>query len=511
MKKRALLSVSDKSGLKEFAQSLVELGWELIATGGTQKLLIDNHIPNIGISEVTGFPEICDGRVKTLHPKVHGALLARRDVPAHLQALQENGIQFIDLVCVNLYPFKQTIAKEGVSMEDAIENIDIGGPSMLRSAAKNWNDVTVVCDPSDYGRIIDEIKANGNTLKETRLQLSAKAYTHTAEYDMCISGFMRKAAGLNEKLFLEYDLCQSLRYGENPHQQAKFYKTLEPKPFSLAFARQLGGKELSYNNIQDANAALDIVREFDEPFAVGLKHMNPCGAAVGKTIEEAWQKAYEADKVSIYGGIVAVNRELTGEAAAAMKPIFLEIVIAPSFSAEALEILSAKKNLRILQVDMTKSAEVEMQYVSMNGGMLAQQKDRQTLEVKAEMCVTETKPSAVQVSDMDFGWKIVKHVKSNAIVVVKDGATLGVGAGQMNRVGSAEIALKEAQAAGTTSGLVLASDGFLPFDDTVALAAQYGVSAIVQPGGSIRDNDCIVKANELGITMLFTGMRHFKH
>ncbi len=511
MKKRALLSVSDKSGLKEFAQSLVALGWELIATGGTQKLLIDNGIPNIGISEVTGFPEICDGRVKTLHPKVHGALLARRDVPAHLQALQENGIQFIDMVCVNLYPFKQTISKEGVSMEDAIENIDIGGPSMLRSAAKNWNDVTVVCDPSDYGRIIDEIKTNGNTLKETRLQLSAKAYTHTAEYDMCIAGFMRKAAGLNEKLFLEYDLCQSLRYGENPHQQAKFYKTLEPKPFSLAFARQLGGKELSYNNIQDANAALDIVREFDEPFAVGLKHMNPCGAAVGKTIEEAWQKAYEADKVSIYGGIVAVNRELTGEAAAAMKPIFLEIVIAPSFSAEALEILSAKKNLRLLQVDMTKTAEVEMQYVSMNGGMLAQQKDRQTLEVKAEMCVTETKPSTAQVADMDFGWKIVKHVKSNAIVVVKDGATLGVGAGQMNRVGSAEIALKEAQAAGVTSGLVLASDGFLPFDDTVALAAQYGVSAIVQPGGSIRDNDCIVKANELGITMLFTGMRHFKH
>ena len=511
MAKRALLSVSDKSGLKEFARGLVSLGWEIIATGGTQKLLIDNNIPNIGISEVTGFPEICDGRVKTLHPKVHGALLARRDVPAHLEALRENGIQFIDLVCVNLYPFRQTIAKEGVSMEDAIENIDIGGPSMLRSAAKNWNDVTVVCDPSDYGRILDEIKAEGNTRKETRLQLSAKAYTHTAEYDMCIAGFMRKAAGLNEKLFLEYDLCQSLRYGENPHQSAKFYKTLEPKPYSLAFARQLGGKELSYNNIQDANAALDIVREFDEPFAVGLKHMNPCGAAVGATIEEAWQKAYEADKVSIYGGIVAVNRELTGAAAAAMKPIFLEIVIAPSFSPEALEILSAKKNLRLLEVNMDKSDEVEMQYVSMNGGMLAQQKDRQTVRVKADMCVTKTRPTDAQLSDMDFGWKIVKHVKSNAIAVVKDGATLGVGAGQMNRVGSAEIALKEAQAAGVTSGLVLASDGFLPFDDTVALAAQYGVTAIVQPGGSIRDNDCITKADELGITMLFTGMRHFKH
>lgn len=511
MKKRALLSVSDKSGLKEFAQSLVDLGWEIIATGGTQKLLIDNNIPNIGISEVTGFPEICDGRVKTLHPKVHGGLLARRDLPEHLDALKENGIQFIDMVCVNLYPFKQTIAKEGVSMEDAIENIDIGGPSMLRSAAKNWNDVTVVCDPSDYGRIIEEIKAGGNTTRETRLELSAKAYTHTAEYDMCIATFMRKNAGLNEKLFLEYDLCQSLRYGENPHQQAKFYKTLEAQPFSLAFAKQLGGKELSYNNIQDANAALDIIREFDAPAAVGLKHMNPCGAAVGATIEEAWQKAYEADKVSIYGGIVAVNRELTGAAAEAMKPIFLEIVIAPSFSDEALEVLSTKKNLRLLQVDMTRTDTVEMQYVSMNGGILAQQKDRQTKTIAADMCVTQTTPTAAQVADMDFGWKIVKHVKSNAIAVVKNGATLGVGAGQMNRVGSAEIALKQAQAAGVTEGLVLASDGFLPFDDTVALAAQYGVSAIVQPGGSIRDNDCIAKADELGITMLFTGMRHFKH
>ena len=511
MKKRALLSVSDKNGLKEFAQNLVDLGWEIIATGGTQKLLIDNNIPNIGISEVTGFPEICDGRVKTLHPKVHGGLLARRDLPEHLEALKENGIQFIDMVCVNLYPFKQTIAKEGVSMEDAIENIDIGGPSMLRSAAKNWNDVTVVCDPADYPRIIEEIKAEGNTSRQTRLELSAKAYTHTAEYDMCIATFMRKNAGLNEKLFLEYDLCQSLRYGENPHQEAKFYKTLEPPPFSLAFARQLGGKELSYNNIQDANAALDIIREFEAPAAVGLKHMNPCGAAVGQTIEEAWQKAYEADKVSIYGGIVAVNRELTGAAALAMKPIFLEIVIAPSFSEEALEVLSSKKNLRLLQVDMTRTDAVEMQYVSMNGGILAQQKDRVTKTITADMCVTDTKPTDAQVADMDFGWKIVKHVKSNAIVVVKDGATLGVGAGQMNRVGSAEIAMKQAQAAGITEGLVLASDGFLPFDDTVALAAKYGVTAIVQPGGSIRDNDCIVKANELGITMLFTGMRHFKH
>lgn len=328
---------------------------------------------------------------------------------------------------------------------------------------------------------------------------------------MCIAGYMREKAGLNKKLFLEYDLAQSLRYGENPHQAAEFYKTMTPAPFSLAFAEQLNGKELSYNNIQDANAALNIVREFDAPFAVGLKHMNPCGAAIGATIEEAWQKAYEADKVSIYGGIVAVNRELTAEVAAAMKPIFLEIVMAPSFSQEALDILMTKKNLRILKVDMTKDGAKPMQYVSVNGGILVQNQDVETKSVSADMCVTKKQPTEAEVIDLDFGWKVVKHVKSNAIVVVKDGQTLGVGAGQMNRVGSAEIAMKEAQAAGYTEGLVLASDGFLPFGDTVALAAQYGVTAIVQPGGSIRDEESIAKADELGITMLFTGMRHFKH
>ena len=396
-------------------------------------------------------------------------------------------------------------------MEDAIENIDIGGPSMLRSAAKNYRDVTVVCNPEDYDQILSEIKEFGNTKQETRLKLSAKAYTHTAEYDCCIATFMREKAELNEKLFLEFDLVQTLRYGENPHQTAKFYREEIPSAFSLSFAKQLGGKELSYNNIQDANAALNIVREFKEPFCVGLKHMNPCGAAIGKDIAEAWQRAYEADKVSIYGGIVAVNRELTEEVALAMKPIFLEIVMAPSFSKEALEVLSTKKNLRLLQVDMTASDKKVNQYVSVNGGLLVQQLDTDTVRIEESMCVTKSKPTVLQLSDLDFGWRVVKHVKSNAIVVVKDGQTLGIGAGQMNRVGSAEIALKEAQAAGFTTDLVLASDGFLPFDDTVALAAQYGVTAIVQPGGSIRDEDAIAKANELGITMLFTGMRHFKH
>lgn len=509
--KRALVSVSDKSGLVEFVSGLKELGWEIIATGGTRKLLDDNGIQTIGISDVTGFPEILDGRVKTLHPKVHGGILARRELPEHMRTLEEQGIGTIDLVCVNLYPFRQTIAKEGVTMADAIENIDIGGPSMVRSAAKNWKDVTIVCDPADYGTVLAELKASGRTSDDTRLKLSAKAYTHTAEYDMCIATYMREKAGLNEKLFLEYDLKQPLRYGENPHQSAKFFAALKPEPYSLAFAKQIQGKELSYNNIQDANAALNVVRDFDQPFCVALKHMNPCGAAVADTIEKAWQEAYEADKVSIYGGIVAVNRELTAEVAAGMKPIFLEIVIAPSFTPEALEILSSKKNLRVLQVDMTPSSGDDMQYISVNGGVLAQTLDISVEVLTPEMCVTKQKPTEEQMKDLDFGWKIVKHVKSNAIAVVKGCRTVGIGAGQTNRVGSAEIALNEARNAGVTEGLVLASDGFLPFDDTVALAAKYGVTAIVQPGGSIRDADAIAKADELGITMIFTGVRHFKH
>ena len=508
---RALVSVSDKTGLVPFVKGLEALGWEIVATGGTKKLLDQSGVKTIGISEVTGFPEICDGRVKTLHPKVHGGILGRRDIPEHMQTLKENGITTIELVCVNLYPFRQTIAKEGVTMEDAIENIDIGGPSMVRSAAKNWKDVTIVCDPADYDTVLEEIRTNGFTSDQTRLKLSAKAYTHTAEYDMCIAGYMREKAGLNPKLFLEYDLKQPLRYGENPHQSANFFASLEPAPFSLAFGKQIQGKELSYNNIQDANAALNVVRDFDEPFCVALKHMNPCGAAVGKTIEEAWQAAYEADKVSIYGGIVAVNRELTAEVALGMKPIFLEIVIAPSFSPEALEILSTKKNLRVMQVDMTKSAAPVPQFISVNGGMLAQQLDTQIEAINAEMCVTAVKPTEAQMADLDFGWKIVKHIKSNAIAVVRDGHTIGVGAGQTNRVGSAQIALEEAKAAGFTEGLILASDGFLPFGDTVALAAQYGVAAIVQPGGSIRDEESIAEADKQGITMLFTGVRHFKH
>ena len=516
---RVLASVSDKTGLVPFVKGLQAAGWEVIATGGTQRLLEDEGVKTIGISEVTGFPEICDGRVKTLHPKVHGALLARRDEPSHMQALAENGIETIDMVCVNLYPFRETIAKEGVTMAEAIEKIDIGGPSMLRSAAKNWNDVTVVCDPTDYDTILSEVRATGNTTKETRLRLSAKAYTHTAEYDCCIATYMRQQAGLNEKLFLEFDLKQGLRYGENPHQHAKFYAATEAVPFSLASAKQLNGKELSYNNIQDANAALYIVREFgDVPFCVGLKHMNPCGAAIGKDVVDAWTKAYEADKVSIFGGIVATNCEVTREAAELMKPIFLEIIMAPKFSEGALEVLCTKKNLRLLEVDMSADTASHMQYVSVNGGLLAQELDTTTKTITADMCVSKVQPTEAQLTDLQFAWRIVKHVKSNAIVVVKDGKTLGVGAGQMNRVGSAGIALKQAEEALAAEGkdirkegLVMGSDGFFPFGDSVESAAQYGIAAIVQPGGSVRDEESVEAANRHGITMLFTGMRHFKH
>ena len=536
LKMRALFSVSDKHGVADFAKKLQSFGWKIIATGGTMKLLQDAGIQVINISEVTGFPEICDGRVKTLHPKVHGGLLARRDDENHLKALADNQIEFIDLVCVNLYPFSQTIEKEGVTMEEAIENIDIGGPSMLRSAAKNWRDVTVVCNPDDYEIILQEIENQGNTTPETRLKLSAKAYTHTAEYDMKIATYMREKAGLNEKLFLEFDLLQTLRYGENPHQSAKFYGQSNPVPYSLAFAKQLNGKELSYNNIQDANAALAMVREFDVPFCVGVKHTNPCGAAIGKDVVECWTKTYNADSVSIFGGIVATNQEINAEVAELLKPVFLEIIIAPKFSEKALEILCTKKNLRLLEVEMPHTChcgldpqslenevlenktiagqarnDKERQLLSVTGGLLVQDVDLETKNVVSEMCVTNQKPTEKQLQDLNFGLKLVKHIKSNAIVIVKNGVTLGVGAGQMNRIQSAEIALKQAHSNGEKEDLILASDAFFPFDDCVELAAKMGVTAIVQPGGSVRDEDSITKANEHNITMLFTGVRHFKH
>ena len=518
---RSLISVSDKTGVVDFAKKLSELGFEIISTSGTLKALLAGGVKAIDIEKVTGFPEICEGRVKTLHPKVHGGLLAKRDNETHLKELKENGIEFIDLVCVNLYPFVETISKEGVSMDEAIENIDIGGSSMLRSAAKNYKSVTVVCDPTDYDLIINEIKETGNTKLETRLALSAKAYTHTADYDIAISTYMRQKASLPEILRLSYTIKQELRYGENPHQSAKFYKG-EDVSYSLASSVQLQGKELSYNNIQDANAALNIVREFkDQPFAVGLKHMNPCGAAVGVDFVDAWTKAYKADPVSIYGGIVATNQVIDKKAAKLLKytipssdeektPLFLELVLAPKFTEEAKAEFSKRKNVRLIEFKMDEY-KPQNQYVSVNGGMLVQGQDLAMVNVTKEMTVTEKMPTEEEIKDLDFAWKIVKHVKSNAIVVCKNQTTVGVGAGQMNRVGSAKIAIEEAHERGYKDGLVLASDGYLPFGDTVLYAAENGVTSIVEPGGSIRDEESITNANEKGLSILFTGMRHFKH
>lgn len=517
--KRALVSVTDKTGVVDFCKGLEELGYEIVSTGGTKKVLLEAGVKAIDISDVTGFPEILDGRVKTLHPKVHGGLLAVRDLDSHVAQVKEHEIEYIDLVCVNLYAFKKTVER-GASFEETIENIDIGGPSMLRSAAKNHKFVTVVSDIADYDQVLAEIRANGDTTYETRLKLAAKVYTLTAEYDTMIASYMREKAGLSEKLFVEADIEQSLRYGENPHQAAKFYATDKTLPYSLANAKQIQGKELSYNNIQDANAALNIVREFgDIPFAMGLKHMNPCGAAIGKDLKEAWLKAYDSDPVSIFGGIVATNQIIDEEAANLIKfvhgdkangSIFLELILAPGFTQGALEAFSKRPDLRVIEYKLGKYPTTK-QIVSVNGGLLVQDLDVETKTVTADMAVTSCKPTEQQLSDMNFGWKIVKHVKSNAIVVVKDGTTCGVGAGQMNRVGAAKIAIEEAHSRGIKDGLVLASDAFFPFADTLEYGIANGVVAVVQPGGSKRDQDSIDLANEKGVPMTFTGMRHFKH
>lgn len=516
--KRALVSVTDKTGVVDFCKGLVECGYEIISTGGTKRVLDEAGVKTIGIQDVTGFPEILDGRVKTLHPNVHGGLLAVRDNPNHVAQLNEHNIEYIDLVCVNLYAFKKTIEK-GAEFAEAIENIDIGGPSMLRSAAKNHKFVTVVSDVADYDAVLKEIKELGDTTYETRLKLAAKVYTLTAEYDTMIATYIREKAGLPEKLFIEADIKQELRYGENPHQSAKFYVTDKDMPYSLANAVQIQGKELSYNNIQDANAALNIVKEFgDQPFALGLKHMNPCGAAVGKDLKEAWLKAYESDPVSIFGGIVATNQVIDKEAANLIKfdhgekgkSIFLEVILAPGFTQEALDAFAKRPDLRIIQYKLGNFPKTK-QFLSVNGGLLVQDLDTEMKEVTEDMTITNCKPTEAQLADMNFGWKIVKHVKSNAIVVVKNGVTCGVGAGQMNRVGAAKIAIEEAHSRGITDGLVLASDAFFPFSDTLEYGIQNGVVAVVQPGGSKRDQDSIDLANEKNIPMTFTGMRHFKH
>ncbi|MBY0147711.1 bifunctional phosphoribosylaminoimidazolecarboxamide formyltransferase/IMP cyclohydrolase [Neobacillus niacini] len=510
-KKRALISVSDKNGISDFAKELVSLGFEIISTGGTKKALQEQGIPVLGVSDVTGFPEILEGRVKTLNPFIHGGLLAKHDDEQHQNQLDEHNIDPIQVVCVNLYPFQQTIAKPDVTTEDAIENIDIGGPTMLRASAKNHQYVTVVVDPADYSKVIEELKADGKTTLETRRKLAAKVFRHTAAYDALIAEYMTELSQEEtpETLTVTYELKQHLRYGENPHQKAAFYKKPLGSTFSIANAQQLHGKELSYNNINDADAALQIVKEFTEPAAVAVKHMNPCGIGTGTSSFTAFEKAFAADPVSIFGGIIAFNREVDAETAGKLREIFLEIIIAPSFTEEALSILTSKKNLRLLTIPFSEAKKSEMKLTTIEGGLLAQEQDTFTLENAAISVPTKRQPTEQEWAALKLGWKVVKHVKSNAIVVTKEDMTIGIGAGQMNRVGAAEIALK--QAGEKAAGAALASDAFFPMDDTVEAAAKAGITAIIQPGGSIRDEDSIKKADEYGIAMVFTGVRHFKH
>jgi phosphoribosylaminoimidazolecarboxamide formyltransferase / IMP cyclohydrolase len=510
-KKRALISVSDKNGISDFAKELVSLGFEIISTGGTKKALQEQGIPVLGVSDVTGFPEILEGRVKTLNPFIHGGLLAKHDDEQHQNQLDEHNIDPIQVVCVNLYPFQQTIAKPDVTTEDAIENIDIGGPTMLRASAKNHQYVTVVVDPADYSKVIEELKAEGKTTLETRRTLAAKVFRHTASYDALIAEYMTELAQEEtpETLTVTYELKQHLRYGENPHQKAAFYKKPLGSTFSIAYAQQLHGKELSYNNINDADAALQIVKEFTEPAAVAVKHMNPCGIGTGTNSFTAFEKAFAADPVSIFGGIIAFNKEVDAETAGKLREIFLEIIIAPSFTEEALSILTSKKNLRLLTIPFSEAKKSEMKLTTIEGGLLAQEQDIYTLENATISVPTKRQPTEQEWAALKLGWKVVKHVKSNAIVVTKEDMTIGIGAGQMNRVGAAEIALK--QAGEKAEGAALASDAFFPMDDTVEAAAKAGITAIIQPGGSIRDEDSIKKADEYGIAMVFTGVRHFKH
>lgn len=511
MTKRALISVSDKSGVLEFAKELVALGYEVLSTGGTKKHLQDNGVPVTSVDEVTKFPEILGGRVKTLNPMIHGGLLAKYDDAEHQAQMKEHGIEPIEIVCVNLYPFVETISKPDVTFEDAIENIDIGGPTMLRSAAKNQQYVTVIVDANDYEGVLAELKDAGQTTLQTRRRLAAKVFRHTAAYDSYISNYLSAELGeeFPEQMTLTYELKQTLRYGENPHQKAAFYQKRLASDFSVAYAEQLHGKELSYNNIQDANAALQIIKEFKQPAAVAVKHMNPCGVGTGETIAEAFNKAYEADATSIFGGIVALNREVDAKTAEQLASIFLEIIIAPSFSKEAIELLTVKKNIRLLTISFDQHTQDAFNTVSVEGGLLVQEPDRYGFDEADIQVVTNRQPTEEEWAAMRLGWSVVKHVKSNAIVITDEQMTLGIGAGQMNRVGSAKISLE--QAGEKAAGAALASDAFFPMPDTVEAAIEAGITAIIHPGGSKRDQESIDAANKAGITMVLTGVRHFKH
>ena len=515
MTKRALISVSDKTGIVEFAQALSNLGWEIISTGGTKAALDQAGVTTIAIDDVTGFPEMMDGRVKTLHPKIHGGLLARRDLDSHLEAARVQGIELIDLVVVNLYPFKETILKSEVTYAQAVENIDIGGPSMLRSAAKNHASVTVLVDPADYEPVLEQLQTEGQTTLEIRKALAAKVFRHTAAYDALIADYFTQAVGETkpEKLTVTYELKQPMRYGENPQQDADFYQSALPTAFSIASTSQLNGKELSFNNIRDADAAIRIIRDFqDRPTVVALKHMNPCGIGQADDIETAWDYAYAADPVSIFGGIVVLNRQVDVATAEKMREIFLEIIIAPSYTEEALEILTdKKKNLRILQLDFAqaKASEEEVELTGVLGGLLKQNQDVIEEDPDSWQVVTDRQPTPQERTALEFAWKASKYVKSNGILIANDHMTLGVGPGQTNRVGSVKIAIDQAK--DRLEGAALASDAFFPFADNIEEIAAAGIKAIIQPGGSVRDQESIDAANKHGLTMIFTGVRHFRH
>lgn len=514
---KALISVSDKIGIVEFAKELESIGVEIISTGGTYKKLKEEGVKAIEISELTGFPECLDGRVKTLHPKVHAGILAMRSNENHMNQLRELGIDTIDFVVVNLYPFKQTILKDGVKREEAVENIDIGGPTMLRSAAKNYQDVAVITDPTDYEKVLTELKENGQVSLDTKFYLMQKVFEHTANYDAMICKYIkeqRNDESFPNELTLTYEKVQEMRYGENPHQKGALYKEVGKCTGSLTIAEQLNGKELSFNNINDTNGALELLKEFDEPTVVACKHGNPCGVGSGEDIYSAWTKAFNADKTSIFGGIVVANREITVDVAKEMKEIFLEVIVAPSYEKEALELLQTKKNLRVLLLpDITvKQPENAYDIKKINGGIIVQTIDSKLLD--GYEVVTNRKPTKQELEDMMFTWKIVKYVKSNGIALGKNKQSIGIGPGQVNRIWATEQSVAHAEElieAGITKGAVLASDAFFPFADCVEAAHKAGITAIIQPGGSIRDQESIDKCNEYGISMIFTGMRHFRH
>ena len=522
MKKRAIISLTDKTGVVEFAKELDALGYEILSTGGTWKVIHEAGIPVTQVSDVTGFPECLDGRVKTLHPMIHAGILAMRSNPDHMAQIEKLGVTPIDIVAINLYAFKSTILKPGVTREDAIENIDIGGPTMLRAAAKNYQDVSVIVDPADYATVIDELKANGKVSVETNLKLAYKVFNHTAAYDTLIQSYLRKQTNsplFPEKLSLTYEKVQDMRYGENPEQAGAFYREIGNEfTGTLAEAEQLHGKELSYNNINDTNGALECLKEFDEPCVVAVKHANPCGVGVAKNIYDAYMNAYNADPVSIFGGIIACNREVDAATAAEINKIFVEIVIAPAFTAEALEILTAKKNIRVLRLpDIAKPNTKDMlDMKKVAGGLLIQERDIGVLDEAELKVVTEKAPTEAEMADLKFAMKVVKHTKSNAIVLAKNGITTGIGPGQTNRITALELAIRyanelEGAEPNRAAGSVMASDAFFPFSDCVEAAHKAGITAIIQPGGSIRDQDSIDLANKYGIAMVFTGRRHFKH